>query len=324
MFRCSLSFCATLAGLVLATDFASAAAEALSKEAVAVMVDEFSYVDTSGEPSDQDAAHRTRLQAFMAALRRDVAADKHLRLVGAACLPPCTAEGRSASASLRVASEAGAKVLIIGGVQKTSTLVQWARAAAIDVTSHRILFEKLFTFRGDDDQAWEQAEAFMSRDVRAALAASPSKVGLAIFPFTLEDESAGAGVIGESESDIKGLTDATEAVRHLIDGSGRYRLIEAAPAAVSQQIKHDCDGCEARLAREAGADQSLTGVVRRISRAEYTIRFEVRDAGTGAVVAAGNSGLRMGANDSWGRGAMRLVQDRLLQNRLLERAEPKP
>jgi hypothetical protein len=30
---------------------------------------------------------------------------------------------------------------------------------------------RLFTFRGDSDEAWNRAEAFMSRDLRAALAA---------------------------------------------------------------------------------------------------------------------------------------------------------
>jgi len=63
-----------------------------------------------------------------------------------------------------------------------------------------------------------------------------------------------------------------------------------------------------------GAEQSFVGVVRRISRTEYIVRFQVRDARTGAVVADGNSGLRMGAVDSWSRGAVRLVKDRLLES----------
>jgi hypothetical protein len=77
-------------------------------------------------------------------------------------------------------------------------------------------------------------------------------------------------------------------------------------------LKDGCGDCDLRLARELGADQSLAGVVRRISRTEYTISFQVRDVGTGTLVAAGDSGLRMGANYSWGRGAASLVRDRLL------------
>jgi len=57
----------------------------------------------------------------------------------------------------------------------------------------------------------------------------------------------------------------------------------------------------------------LVGVIRRVSRTEYTVRFQVREALTGAVVASADSGLRMGANYSWSRGAVRLISDRLLE-----------
>jgi len=45
---------------------------------------------------------------------------------------------------------------------------------------------------------------------------------------------------------------------------------------------------------------------------EYTVRFQIRDARTGAVVSNEESGLRMGADYSWSRGAAELVKDRLL------------
>jgi len=77
----------------------------------------------------------------------------------------------------------------------------------------------------------------------------------------------------------------------------------------------DCGGCEAAIAKELGADQSLIGVVRRVSRTEYTLGFQVRDARTGAVLTRGDSGLRMGADYSWKRGAVRLVSDRLIDSR---------
>jgi hypothetical protein len=249
----------------------------------------------------------------MAALRSELAADQRLRLVVPSCAPACIA-GTTASDGLRQAAvETGAQIMVIGGIQKMSTLVQWARTAVVDVASNRVISEKLFTFRGDDDEAWQRAESFISRELRDAVAAlpAPASVRLALHPFALEDTSAGAGTVGESESDVKGLTDATEAVRQLLSRSGRYRLVEVGADAMVQP-KHDCADCDLRLARELGADQSLAGVVRRISRTEYTISFQVRDVGTGAVIAAGDSGLRMGANYSWDRGAVRLVRDRLL------------
>jgi len=52
--------------------------------------------------------------------------------------------------------------------------------------------------------------------------------------------------------------------------------------------------------------------VRRITRTEYAVRFQLSDAQTGAVLANQETDLRMGANYSWSRGAARLIKDRLL------------
>jgi len=301
-----------IAVLVLVAGFGPVWSAQPSGAVPAVMVADFSYVDTSGEPVDQSAAHQRRLQAFMTALRSELAADQRLRLVDPSCAPVCVADATATDTLRHVATDAGAQIVVVGGIQKTSTLVQWARTAVVDVASNRVIFEKMYTFRGDDDEAWQRAEIFISRELRDVLAAPPPVlVRLALLPFTLEDTSAGAGAVGETESDVKGLTDATEAVRQHLSQSGRYRLVEVKAGAMAQP-RDGCGDCDLRLARELGADQSLTSVVRRVSRTEYTISFQLRDVGTGALIAAGDSGLRMGANYSWGRGAVRLVRDRLL------------
>jgi hypothetical protein len=306
-------WCLAIAVLVLAAGFGPVRSAPPSAAVPAVMVADFSYLDTSGEPVDQSAAHQRRLQAFMAALRSELAADQRLRLVEPSCAPACLADATSTDALRHVATEAGAQLVVLGGIQKTSTLVQWARAAVVDVASNRVMFEKIYTFRGDDDEAWQRAEIFISRELRDVAAAPPvpASVRLALLPFALEDTSAGAGAVGDTETDVKGLRDATEAVRQLLSQSGRYRLVEM-KAETTAQPKDGCDDCDLRRARELGADQSLTAVVRRISRMEYTISFQVRDVRTGARIASGDSGLRMGANYSWDRGAVRLVRDGLL------------
>ncbi|NPU09638.1 DUF2380 domain-containing protein [Bradyrhizobium sp. 83002] len=293
--------------LGVALVLAAGPVRAASDQVPAVLVDDFSYLDTSGEPVDQTAAHQRRLQDFVAGLRRDVAADARLRPVSPRCAPSCPSEA-SSDTRLRMAAEAGATVVITGGVQKLSTLVQWARAAAIDVATRRVVFDKVFTFRGDSDEAWERAEIFVSRQVRDALSA-PEPIRLALLPFELDDTSAGAA-LGESQADRKELQEATQAVRRVLAQSGRYRLVES--AGEPGQALRACDGCEARAARALGAQQSLLGIVRRIGRTEYVIGFRVRRADTGALVASGDSGLRLGANDSWSRGAARLVRERLL------------
>src|SRR4051794_22349293 len=94
---------------------------------VGLAVADFNFLDTSGEPTDQTAAHQRRLADFMAALRRDLAADGRFRLVLAADgdQPP--------EALMQAAKDAGAKFLVVGGIHKQSTLVQWAKVEAIDI-----------------------------------------------------------------------------------------------------------------------------------------------------------------------------------------------
>src|ERR1700735_4297135 len=60
---------------------------------------------------------------------------------------------------------AGADFVLVGGIHKMSTLVQWAKAGVIDLRSGQIVLDKLFTFRGDTDQAWGRAEVFISNEL---------------------------------------------------------------------------------------------------------------------------------------------------------------
>jgi hypothetical protein len=151
----------------------------------------------------------------------------------------------------------------------------------------------------------------------AARAESTPPVKLALFDFELEDFSAGAGLAGGS-ADAKCLGLATEEARRLVAQSGRYSLVEtegveAAPA--KEHWLRKCDGCEAAIAAELGAEQSLVGVVTRVSRTEYWIRYQIRDARTGSVISSKRTELRLGADYSWNRGARWLIENRLLASR---------
>jgi Protein of unknown function (DUF2380) len=67
---------------------------------------------------------------------------------------------------------------------------------------------------------------------------------------------------------------------------------------VKSRSLRQCIGCEAAVALKLGADQSFVGVVTRISRTEYVVRFQIRDARTGAPIIARQSDLRIGADYS--------------------------
>src|SRR6185436_10721059 len=150
----------------------------------------------------------------------------------------------------------------------------------------------------------------------AAETAAPFPVKMAVFPFELEDFSAGAAYVPPDDIDREQLRLSTEEARRLIAASGRYQLVDVSavndPAAKAGKLR-DCDGCEARIAAGLDADQSMIGIVTRITRMEYTVTYKVRDARSGALVEVKQTDLRMGANVAWSRGARWLIENRLLE-----------
>jgi Protein of unknown function (DUF2380) len=151
---------------------------------------------------------------------------------------------------------------------------------------------------------------------RADEAAAPRMVKLAVFPFELVDFSAAAAYIPPDDIDRENLRLSTEEARRLIAASGRYQLVDVG-AATDEAAKngklHDCDGCEAKIAAGLDADQSMIGIVTRISRTDYAVTYKIRDARSGALLDVEQTDLRAGANSAWSRGARWLIQRRLLE-----------
>jgi hypothetical protein len=149
----------------------------------------------------------------------------------------------------------------------------------------------------------------------AAEPVAPSPIKIAVFPFELEDFSAAAAYVPPDDIDREQLRLSTEEARRLIAASGRYQLVDVGAvnneAAKAGKLR-DCDGCEAGIAAGLDADQSMIGIVTRITRMEYAVTFKLRDARSGAIVAVGQTDLRMGANVAWSRGARWLIENRLL------------
>jgi len=135
-------------------------------EAPVLAVAEIQYVDTSGEVIDQSAAHFQRLREFEASLRADLAASGKVRNVGLDCPPgACSVGDIDADQLLDKAQAAGAGYLLISSFHKMSTLVQWAKFDLVEVKTRNVVFNRLVTFRGDNDKAWRHAESFIVREI---------------------------------------------------------------------------------------------------------------------------------------------------------------
>jgi hypothetical protein len=152
--------------------------------------------------------------------------------------------------------------------------------------------------------------------VHAASAAGPAK-DIVVFDFEMMDSSAGAGLIARDDYDTRYLAESTQVAKDYLLSAGGYTLVDPKPAATeianAGELMH-CNGCEAAIASKLGGELAMTGIVNRISRTEYEMLIKVVDAGTGKAVAVGYTGLRMGANYSWPRGAKWLMERRLLAN----------
>lgn len=150
--------CAALAAAMALASGAPADAAELSTLAVAG----FSFKDTSGEVRDQTAEHAARLKAFGAVLQDDLSASPKIDLVALPCEVDRCGDLGAIATQARAAS---ARYLLVGEVHKMSTLVGWVKFAVLDLSENKPVCDRYLTYRGDTDEAWRRAAAFIARDV---------------------------------------------------------------------------------------------------------------------------------------------------------------
>jgi coenzyme F420-reducing hydrogenase delta subunit len=146
---------------------APARGEGPRMQPIPIAVADFDYVDTSGEARDQRADHEARLQAFMRAVRADLAGSGQYRVVALVCSrTPCPGAGSAEFKKDALAS--GAQVVFYVGIHKESTLLQWMKDEAVEVETGRQVFARLMTFRGDTDESWMHSERFLIKQIMEA------------------------------------------------------------------------------------------------------------------------------------------------------------
>ena len=147
----------------------------------------------------------------------------------------------------------------------------------------------------------------------AALAEDAGKsapVKIAVFSFELEDASPAAALLGTDTSSTTTMDRVNSEARRELAQSGRYSVIDASKAA-TQKTLQNCDGCEAALALQLGAEQSLVGVLTRVTQTDYYVRIQIRDARSGKLLDQEEANFA-GGEEGWATGVRMLIKHQVL------------
>jgi hypothetical protein len=130
-----------------------------------IAISRFEYKDTSGEIRDQRKEHEERLEAFLKALKQDLAATGKYHVVSLECKDAACSD----ASQVAEAQRNGADAVIFGSIQKMSTLIGWIKVVAVDTGTKNPVFERFLTFRGDNAEAWSRAEKFVAQELANAI-----------------------------------------------------------------------------------------------------------------------------------------------------------
>jgi hypothetical protein len=137
---------------------------------------------------------------------------------------------------------------------------------------------------------------------------------IAVFNFELIDTSLEGAVRGARADEQERLARVSDQLRELLRASCRFSLVDLTPIANEAQASNlqACGGCDMRLARRIGAELAITGTVQKVSNLILNMNIYVRDASSGATIAAMSADMRGNTDESWSRTLNWLVRNRLL------------
>jgi hypothetical protein len=137
---------------------------------------------------------------------------------------------------------------------------------------------------------------------------------VAVFEFELIDTSLDGAMNGPRADELRRLSRLAEELRKQLAASGRYLPVDisaVAPEAHRSNLQA-CGGCDAKLARQAGAELAVTGTVQKISNLILNMNIYIRDAGDGHPVTQMSADFRGNTDESWSRALDWLIRNRLL------------
>ena len=146
----------------------------------------------------------------------------------------------------------------------------------------------------------------------------------AVFGFELLDTSEEGQLTGERADQTRRVALASAELKRLLDASGQIVEVDLKPQAAT--IEKDsplfkCNGCEQDIARDLGADVSISGVVQKTSNLILSFKVEVKDVKSGKMLRGGQADIRGNSDEIWLRGVRYLVKNRLTDPPLAEPAK---
>jgi hypothetical protein len=142
----------------------------------------------------------------------------------------------------------------------------------------------------------------------------PRVVTLAVFDFELDDVSPAASLLGQTNSNEAMMEKVSNEARRMLAESGRFILVDVSKIGaepVKAKSLRNCDGCEAGIALQAGAEQALIGVVRRVTQTDYYVLVQISDAQTGKILNQQDANFA-GGPDGWASGVRMLLKHQVL------------
>jgi hypothetical protein len=142
----------------------------------------------------------------------------------------------------------------------------------------------------------------------------PKVVKLAVFDFEMEDVSPAASLLGQSTNNDASMEKVSSEARRMLERSGRFILVDVSKIdaePVKAKSLRNCNGCEAGIASQAGAEQALLGVVRRVTQTDYYVLVQISDAHTGKILTQQDANFA-GGPDGWASGVRMLLKHQVL------------
>lgn len=142
----------------------------------------------------------------------------------------------------------------------------------------------------------------------------PAVVKLAAFDFELDDMTPAAALLGQSTANEAAMEKVNTEARQMLERSGRFTLVDVSKIdaqPVKSKSLRNCNGCEAGIAAQAGAEQALMGVVRRVTQTDYYVLVQITDAQSGKILNQQEANFA-GGPDGWASGVRMLLKHQVL------------